>query len=151
MYLENVRQFWSITINHMWFLKNWTMLYFFINHMLFFFSNIIEQVFFTNQKLEMNNLQIFKTKCMVNFKKYGSKKKVSICCGKNGITQKLRMVSMGIFALKPRFNPFLYVSPFFTFTFFCESSKSSMMPTGANSLSGPIYSVKNILTCLLNV
>ena len=40
-----------------------------------FYQNIKEQVFLTNQKLEMNVPQIFKTKCMLNFRKYRSRKK----------------------------------------------------------------------------
>ena len=36
---------------------------------------MIEQVFLTNQKLEMNMPQIFKTKCIVNFRKYRNRKK----------------------------------------------------------------------------
>ena len=35
---------------------------------------MIEQVFLTNQKLEMNMPQIFKTKCIVNFRKYRNRK-----------------------------------------------------------------------------
>ena len=41
-----------------------------------FDRNLIEQVFLTNQKLEMNIQQIFKTKCILNFRKYRSRKKV---------------------------------------------------------------------------
>ena len=41
-----------------------------------FYQNIKEQVFLTNQKLEMNVPKIlFKTKCMLNFRKYKSRKK----------------------------------------------------------------------------
>ena len=40
-----------------------------------FSRNIIEQVFLTNQKLEMNMPQIFKIKCILNFRKYRSRKK----------------------------------------------------------------------------
>ena len=40
-----------------------------------FSVNIIEQVFLTNLKVEMNIPQFFKTKSMVNFRKYKSKKK----------------------------------------------------------------------------
>ena len=40
-----------------------------------FYQNMKEQVFLTNQKLEMNVPQIFKTKCMLNFRKYRSRKK----------------------------------------------------------------------------
>ena len=36
----------------------------------------MEQVFLTSQKLEMNMPQMFKTKCIVNFPKYRSRKKV---------------------------------------------------------------------------
>ena len=36
---------------------------------------MIEQVFLTNQKLEMNMPQIFKTKCIVNFRKNRNRKK----------------------------------------------------------------------------
>ena len=49
-----------------------------------FFQNIIEQVFLTNQKLKMNMLQILKTKYVVNFKKYRSRKKVQNWWSKNG-------------------------------------------------------------------
>ena len=41
--------------------------------MLFFSRNIKEQLLLTNQKLEMNMLQIFKRKCLVNFRKYRKK------------------------------------------------------------------------------
>ena len=37
-----------------------------------FSQNIMEQVFLTNHKLEMNKSQIFKTKCISNFRKYRS-------------------------------------------------------------------------------
>ena len=40
-----------------------------------FSQNIIEEAFLTNQKLEMNMPQIFKTKCILNFRKYRSRKK----------------------------------------------------------------------------
>ena len=40
-----------------------------------FSVNIIEQLFLTNLKVEMNIPQIFKTKSMINFRKYKSKKK----------------------------------------------------------------------------
>ena len=43
-----------------------------------FSQSIIEQLFLTNQKLKMNMPQIFKTKCMLNFRKYRSRKKVKI-------------------------------------------------------------------------
>ena len=39
-----------------------------------FSRNPVEQVLLTNQKLEMNMPQIFKTKCIANFRKYRSKK-----------------------------------------------------------------------------
>ena len=41
-----------------------------------FSRNIIEQAFLTNQQLEMNMPQIFKTKFIVNFRKYRSRKRV---------------------------------------------------------------------------
>ena len=47
---------------------------FLINHMWFFFFNIIKQVFLTNQKLEMSMPQLFKRECVVNFRKYRHKK-----------------------------------------------------------------------------
>ena len=40
-----------------------------------FSRNIIEQEFLTYQKLEINMPQIFKTKCILNFRKEGSRKK----------------------------------------------------------------------------
>ena len=39
-----------------------------------FGGNITEQVSLTNHKFEMNMSQTFKRKCIVNFRKYGSKK-----------------------------------------------------------------------------
>ena len=51
-----------------------------------FSRNIIEQVFLTNQKLEMNMPQIFKTKCILNFRKYRSRKKVQIWWSKKLVT-----------------------------------------------------------------
>ena len=60
------------------------MLYFSDKSYVIFSQNIIEQVFLTNQKLEMNMPQIFKTKCLVNFRKYRSRKKVLIWWSKNG-------------------------------------------------------------------
>ena len=41
-----------------------------------FSRNIVEQVFLTNQELEMNMPQIFKTKCILDFRKYRIRKKV---------------------------------------------------------------------------
>ena len=52
------------------------MLYFYDYSYVIFYRNIIEQVFLTNQKLEISMPQIFKTKCIVNFRKYRSRKKV---------------------------------------------------------------------------
>ena len=43
------------------------MLYFSDQSNMIFSRNVIEQVFLTNQKLEMNMSKIFKTKCIVNF------------------------------------------------------------------------------------
>ena len=43
-----------------------------------FSRNIIEQVFLTNQKLEMNMPQIFKTKCIVKLRKYIRKKNLDL-------------------------------------------------------------------------
>ena len=40
-----------------------------------FSRNIIEQVFLANQKLEMNMPEYFKTKCILSFRKYRSRKK----------------------------------------------------------------------------
>ena len=40
-----------------------------------FSRNIIKQVFLNNQKLEMNMPQIFKTKCILNFRKKEVEKK----------------------------------------------------------------------------
>ena len=48
-----------------------------------FSRNIIEKVFLPNQKLEMNMPQIFKTKCILNFKNYKSRKKVYIWWSQN--------------------------------------------------------------------
>ena len=48
-----------------------------------FSRNIIEQMFLKNQKLEMNMPQIFKTECVLNFRKYRSRNKVYIWWSKN--------------------------------------------------------------------
>ena len=46
-----------------------------------FGGNITEQVFLTSHKLEMNLSQTFKRKCIVNFRKYRSKKEKFIFGG----------------------------------------------------------------------
>ena len=51
-----------------------------------FSRKIIEQVFLTNQELEMNMPQTFKTKCILNFRKYRSRKKVYIWWSKKFVT-----------------------------------------------------------------
>ena len=51
------------------------MLFFSDESYVIFSRNTIEQVFLTNQKLEMNIPQMPKTKCIVNFRKYESRKK----------------------------------------------------------------------------
>ena len=56
-------------------LKKRAMLYFFDETYMIFSRNIIKQVFLTNQKSEMNMLQIFKTKYISNFRKHRSRKK----------------------------------------------------------------------------
>ena len=56
-------------------LKKRAMLYFFDETYMIFSRNIIKQVFLTNQKLEMNMPQIFKTKYISNFRKNRSRKK----------------------------------------------------------------------------
>ena len=60
-------------INHIR-LRNRTMLYFFYLSYVVFSENIIEQVLLTYQKLEMNMLQIFKIKYVVNFRKKRGRK-----------------------------------------------------------------------------
>ena len=50
------------------------MLYFFYLSYVVFSENIIEQVLLTYQKLEMNMLQIFKIKYIVNFRKNRGRK-----------------------------------------------------------------------------
>ena len=40
-----------------------------------FSRNMMEQVFLTSEKLEMDMPQVFKTKCILNFRKYRSGKK----------------------------------------------------------------------------
>ena len=52
------------------------MLYFFYLSYVVFSENIIEQVLLTYQKLEMNMLQIFKIKYIVNFRKKEVEKKI---------------------------------------------------------------------------
>ena len=68
-----MRQFLGLMINHIWFTKSGTLLYFSDSYMIFS-RNIIEQVFLTNQKSEMNMPQISKTKCIWNFRKSRSSK-----------------------------------------------------------------------------
>ena len=62
-----------IMINHIR-LRNRTMLHFFYLSYVVFSENIIEQVLLTYQKLEMNMLQIFKIKYIVNFRKKRGRK-----------------------------------------------------------------------------
>ena len=62
-----------IMINHIR-LRSRTMLYFFYLSYVVFSENIIEQVLLTYQKLEMNMLQIFKIKYIVNFRKKRGRK-----------------------------------------------------------------------------
>ena len=62
-----------IMINHIR-LRSRTMLYFFYLSFVVFSENIIEQVLLTYQKLEMNMLQIFKIKYIVNFRKKRGRK-----------------------------------------------------------------------------
>ena len=62
-----------IMINHIR-LRSRTMLYFFYLSYVVFSENIIEQVLLTYQKLEMNILQIFKIKYIVNFRKKRGRK-----------------------------------------------------------------------------
>ena len=64
-----------IMINHIR-LRSRTMLYFFYLSYVVFSENIIEQVLLTYQKLEMNMLQIFKIKYIVNFRKKEVEKKI---------------------------------------------------------------------------
>ena len=64
-----------IMINHIR-LRSRTMLYFFYLSFVVFSENIIEQVLLTYQKLEMNMLQIFKIKYIVNFRKKEVEKKI---------------------------------------------------------------------------
>ena len=52
------------------------MLYFFYLSYVVFSENIIEQVLLTYQKSEMNMLQIFKIKYIVNFRKKEVEKKI---------------------------------------------------------------------------
>ena len=51
------------------------MLYFSDSSYVTFSQNLIKQELLTNQKLEINIPQIFKTKCILNFREYGSRKK----------------------------------------------------------------------------
>ena len=51
---------------------------------------MIEQVFLTNRKFEMNMVQIFKTKCIVNFRKYKDRKNVQIRWSKIAKTNKIQ-------------------------------------------------------------
>ena len=62
-----------IMINHIR-LRSRTMLYFFYLSYVVFSENITEQVLLTYQKLEMNMLQIFKIKYIVNFRKKRGRK-----------------------------------------------------------------------------
>ena len=83
MYFEKIRQFLRIMINHIRFYKVGQCSTFLINHVIFS-QNITEQVFLTNQKLEMNMPQIFKTKCIEISENIEAEKEFRFGGSKNG-------------------------------------------------------------------
>ena len=127
-------------LNHTWLSKSGTMLYFSDQSNMIFSRNVMEQVFLTNQKLEINMSKIFKTKCIVNFMEVLKKfRSGGVTMAKSNKTEKnwrtdnrvsgSRMSlecfpenskSMVILPLKPTFNPFPSPSNY-------DSSKSSFL------------------------
>ena len=94
--------------------------------MLFFSRNIKEQLLLTNQKLELNMLQIFKRKCIVNFRKYRKKIAKIVLSKNNKIKKKMKNWRTYCRISRSRMSQKYVVSVAqrqkLTFIIFCKSS-----------------------------